>query len=45
MSQCPHLIRTTATAVMIARGQQQRDGQVAPEIGLTEDWTLPLGLF
>ncbi|MGY1944436.1 hypothetical protein [Nocardia asiatica] len=45
VSQCPHLIRAAVTAVMIARGQQQRDGEVAPEIGLTEDWTLPFGLF
>lgn len=44
-SQCPHLTRTAATAVIIARGQQQRHGQVAPEIGLTEDWPLRVGLF
>ncbi|WP_280245847.1 MULTISPECIES: hypothetical protein [Nocardia] len=45
VSQCPHLTRTAATVVIIARGREQRHGQVASEIGLTEDWTSPVGLF
>jgi hypothetical protein len=40
---CPHLARIAATAVVIAHGQEHRRGEVAPEIGLTQNWHVPAG--
>lgn len=42
---CPHLRAAGATAVVIACGQERRRGDVAPEIGLTQDWKLPGCLY
>ncbi|MGN2638318.1 hypothetical protein ACTD5D_19410 [Nocardia takedensis] len=42
---CPHLTRTPAHTASITRGQEQRRGENAPEIGLTQDWQLPAGLY
>ena len=42
---CPHLTREASSTVTIAHGQERRHGEVAPEIGLTQDWHVPAGLY
>lgn len=44
-ARCPHLSKTDAIPVVIARGQERRSGEIAPEIGLTQDWWLPSNLY
>ncbi|MFI8977092.1 hypothetical protein ACIGO9_29715 [Nocardia asteroides] len=45
LQQCPHLGRALTSAATIARGQELREGELAAEIGLTQDWWLPGGLY
>ena len=42
---CPRLAMESAIEVVVSSDQVRRHGEVAPEIGLTEDWKLPAALF
>ncbi|WP_067683284.1 hypothetical protein [Nocardia miyunensis] len=44
-ARCPYLAKTGAVEVVIARGHERRSGEIAPEIGLTQDWWLPTNLY
>ncbi|NKY43538.1 hypothetical protein [Nocardia cerradoensis] len=39
------LVRNPASAVTIAQAQVHREADLAPEIGLTQDWRVPYGLY